>query len=116
MSQEKVNKYKQEKAGRKKQLKKNKIKKVIATVSFTLIFIIVVTYIAVFPVLKEKFGWFETESSYQSSMTAEELSSYLNEQGYFETSYASEDSDTETTILTDEEVSDLIEDSTEDAE
>lgn len=91
MSQEKVNRYKEEKANRKKILRRQKIKKICSRIIVAVIALAIIGY-AGFSVVTI-FHPIETTTTFQNAYSVEELSSILESEGVIETVESSDDSE-----------------------
>ena len=118
MSQEKVDRYKKSKANRKKEIKKQKHKKILSSILWSLLGLAVVVFLVYSVLVKVKPSLFEEETTagslYSSSVTADELREKLIASGEITTSAEENTVEIETKdvevstgeVTSDEEVSD----------
>ncbi len=118
MSQEKVDRYKKSKANRKKEMKKQKYRKVLSSILWSLLGLAVVVFLVYSVLVKVKPSLFEEETTagslYSSSVTADELREKLIASGEITTSAEENTVEIETKdvevstgeVTSDEEVSD----------
>ena len=95
MSQEKVDRYKKEKANRKKIIKKQKIKGFFSKIAVAVVALAIVGYLG-FSTYRY-YNPVETTTTFTNAYSVEELSSILEEEGLVETDTVSDDEDSEDT-------------------